>query len=58
MANITPPRITRRIDLLLGYLGLFLIGLIGWACDHLAATRARERPLRPGQGQPAGLLRK
>ena len=31
-------RVTGRIDLALGYLGLFLIGLIGWVCDRLPAT--------------------
>jgi hypothetical protein len=36
----------QRIDRLLGYLGLFLIGLIGWTCDRLADVRAAARPLR------------
>jgi hypothetical protein len=54
----TNSRVNQGIDLLLGYLGLFLIGLIGWACDHLAATRTPERPLQPRPGRHAGLLRK
>jgi hypothetical protein len=27
-------RINAHIDLALGYLGLFLIGLVGWVCDR------------------------
>jgi len=27
-----------RVDRALGYVGLFLIGLIGWARDRLSAT--------------------
>jgi hypothetical protein len=76
-------RASVRLDRLLGYLGLFLIGLIGWVCDRVAvrlparrssshndwsgggkpdttyrrATQARERSLRPGQREHAGLPR-
>jgi hypothetical protein len=55
-------RVKHRIDLALGFLGVFLIGLIGWICDHVtdttyrAETGTREHPvLRSGQGQRAGL---
>ena len=57
MATINS-RASLAIDRMLGYLGLFLIGLIGWISDRLPAPRARERPLRPGQREHAGLLRK
>jgi hypothetical protein len=49
---------TRLIDLGLGYLGLFLIGLIGWVCDRLPADRARQRPRPSGERERAGALRK
>ena len=29
--------VTLLIDRALGYFGLFLIGLIGWVCDHFGA---------------------
>jgi len=40
MKTITS-RVHRRIDRSLGYLGLFLIGLIGWVYDRRAAAQAR-----------------
>ena len=57
MATINS-RASLAIDRMLGYLGLFLIGLIGWVFDHLPATQAREHSLRPGRREHAGLLRK
>jgi hypothetical protein len=57
MASSTS-RVTRLIDLGLGYLGLFLIGLIGWVCDRLPSDRARHRPRPSGDYQRAGALRK
>jgi hypothetical protein len=37
-------RVNGRIDRMLGYLGLFLIGLIGWVCDRAAfRLPARQR---------------
>ena len=51
-------RLTQRVDLALGFLGLFLIGLMGWVCDQFAATRPRERPAQSAQGEYAGQLRK
>jgi len=48
MANNS--RLHQSIDLALGFVGLFLIGLLGWVCDHVA-TRPRERPVRSAQGQ-------
>jgi hypothetical protein len=35
---------TRAIDRGAGYLGLFLIGLIGWYCDHAGSSGTPERP--------------
>jgi len=49
-------RLTSRIDRLLGYLGLFLIGLIGWVCDRLPAHSAPGS--RQRNAEHAGLLRK
>jgi len=40
--DITRPRFARLVDRLLGYLGLFLIGVIGWSCDTLAALRTAK----------------
>jgi hypothetical protein len=34
-------RITPHIDRALGYLGLFLIGLIGWVCDRRAPSPSK-----------------
>ena len=39
-------RFTRAIDLCVGYLGLFLIGLIGWCCDRLGSSKAHDRRAR------------
>jgi hypothetical protein len=38
-------RITRAVDRCAGYLGLFLIGLIGWYCDRRSSA-GPERPSR------------
>lgn len=51
-------QVTRLIDRGLAYLGLFLIGLIGWVCDRLPADRARQRPRPSGERERAGALRK
>jgi hypothetical protein len=55
MATINSP-VTRFVDCALGYLGLFLIGLIGWICDRLPAGPARhQHRLPPGEcGHAAG----
>jgi hypothetical protein len=38
----------RRIDRLLGYLGLLLIGALGWAADHVRlGLTAPERTANP-----------
>lgn len=37
-------RATRLTDRCAGYLGLFLIGLIGWGCDRFGGSRASVRP--------------
>jgi hypothetical protein len=39
-------RFTGAIDVFVGYLGLFLTGLIGWYCDRVGSSRAHERPAR------------
>jgi hypothetical protein len=39
-------RFARAIDLCTGYLGLFLIGLIGWYCDRFGSSKAHGRPAR------------
>ena len=39
-------RFARAIDLCVGYLGLFLIGLIGWYCDRFGSSSAHERSAR------------
>jgi hypothetical protein len=39
-------RIASAIDRLSGYLGLFLIGLIGWYCDRFGSPGPAERPAR------------
>ena len=57
MATINS-QVTRLIDRGLGYLGLFLIGLIGWVCDRLPADRAPQRPRPTGERERAGALRK
>ena len=54
----TNSRVTRLIDGALGYLGLFLIGFIGWVCDGLPEGRPRQRPRPSGDYQRAGGLRK
>jgi hypothetical protein len=36
----------RAIDRGAAYLGLFLIGLIGWYCDRFGGDGFRERPAR------------
>jgi hypothetical protein len=41
--NSRPSRLTDRYA---GYLGLFLIGLIGWYCDRFGGSGASERPAR------------
>jgi hypothetical protein len=57
MATINS-QVTRLIDWGLGYLGLFLIGLIGWVCDRLPEHGARQRPRPSGERERAGALRK
>jgi len=37
---------SRAIDRCAGYLGLFLLGVIGWYCDHCGSSGAPERPAR------------
>jgi hypothetical protein len=34
-------RIKAHIDRALGYMGLFLIGLLGWVCDRRGPSRSR-----------------
>jgi hypothetical protein len=62
-------RVDQRIDLALGFVGLFLIGVIGWVWDRVTvrwtphatyddAIRPREHPVRSAQGEHAALLRK
>ena len=35
---------TKAIDRCAGYLGLFLLGVIGWYSDHSGSHRTPERP--------------
>ena len=51
MATINNSRVTPAIDRALGYLGLFLIGLIGWVCDRAAVRRegGRAAALHPSE---------
>ena len=37
---------TKAIDRCAGYLGLFLLGLIGWYCDRAGSSATPERPVR------------
>jgi hypothetical protein len=39
----TRTRLTRFADRCAGYLGLSLIGLIGWSCDRFGSSAPRER---------------
>jgi hypothetical protein len=39
----TKSRLARALDRCVAYVGLFLIGLIGWYCDRFGSTGARER---------------
>jgi hypothetical protein len=41
-----------RRDRALGYLGLFLIGLIGWLCDHEVGTRMKRVVLLQSHRSP------
>ena len=36
-----------HIDRVLGYLGLFIIGALGWTCDRLAELRAARPAAEP-----------
>ena len=36
-----------NIDRVLGYLGLFIIGALGWACDRLGKLRAARPAAEP-----------
>jgi hypothetical protein len=36
-----------RIDRMLGYLGLFIIGALGWTSDRLAELRAARPAVAP-----------
>lgn len=33
-----------RVDRILGYVGLFIIGVLGWTADHFGDRRAASRP--------------
>lgn len=39
----TKSRLARALDRCVAYVGLFLIGLIGWYCDRFGASKAPER---------------
>jgi hypothetical protein len=45
-----------HIDRMLGYLGLFIIGLLGWTCDRLRNLHAAWRgpALRPKASHAIG----
>ena len=51
-------RIHAYIDRAFGYLGLFLIGLIGWSCDRFGSPTPRERATRRADSgiRPVGRL--
>jgi len=38
------PHEYRRVRRVIDYLSLFLIGLIGWVCDHVAAKPIAHSP--------------
>jgi hypothetical protein len=54
----TRTRLTRFADRCAGYLGLFLIGLIGWSCDRFGSPTPRERATRRADSgiRPVGRL--
>ena len=41
-----------HVDRLLGYLGLFIIGALGWASDRLGELRAARPAAEPRPGIP------
>jgi hypothetical protein len=48
----------RRVDKLLGYLGLLLIGALGWAADHVRlGLTAPERTAHPHTAHATGRAR-